>query len=236
MRLLPQSRWGRRLIWAGLSAVVAFTSTVGGCYSWVHIRSAGRLYDQAGVITGADGTRRDVALVLGAGLRGDGTPTPYLAARLDIAYELYKAGVVRVILVSGDNRTQDYNEPAAMRHYLIDKGVPEIFVVQDFAGLDTYDSCYRARHIFEVTSAVVISQSYHTPRAVSLCRSVGIDAIGAGDDSVKVNEPTWAAGEQREIAASVKAVWDVVSRRTPILGEKERSVQDLLRSVQPTRR
>ena len=117
-----------------------------------------------------------VALVLGAEVYADGQPSRYLRARLDVAYELFEAGKVRAILVSGDNGTRFYNETDGMRDYLIEKGVPAAKVVGDYAGFDTYDSCVRARRIFGVSRAIVVTQTYHLPRALATCRAIGLDA------------------------------------------------------------
>lgn len=182
---------------------------VGATRLWIRTASAGCVYDAAEV------PAREVALVLGAGLRSDGTPTPYLAARLDIAADLFRRGAVRAVLVSGDHRTAAHNEPGAMRDYLLGLGLPEECIACDHAGLDTYDSCYRARHVFGVTSTIVISQTYHLPRALAVARALGLDAVGVGDDSGRVSLDTWAAGEQRELFAGVKAAWDVLSCRQP---------------------
>lgn len=167
---------------------------------------------------------RDVALVLGAGVYPSGSPTPYLAARLDLAYELFRQGKVKVLLVSGDNREQNYNEPEAMRRYLVDKGVPSDKIVADFAGLDTYDSCVRAKRIFGVHEVTLVTQGYHLPRAITTCRLVGVDAYGVGDDDRDRNW-TWLYGHIRELGANLKMVRDVVTARDPILGEPEDSVR-----------
>ena len=122
-------------------------------------------------------------MVLGAQVYPDGTPSPFLAARLDLAKQLFDAGKVQVLLVSGDNMAPEYNEPDAMRAYLIDAGVPAEKVIADYAGFDTYDSCVRAKRIFGVSKLIMVSQSYHLPRAVATCRTLGVDAAGVGDDT-----------------------------------------------------
>ena len=111
----------------------------------------------------ADVSHHQVALVLGAGLTAKGTPTWFLADRLDAAIRLYRMGKVDGLLMSGDNHTASHDEPTAMRTYAIAHGVPAAAITLDYAGFDTYDSCYRARHIFGVQSAVVVTQSL--PRA-----------------------------------------------------------------------
>lgn len=171
-----------------------------------------------------------VALVLGAGLTTQGTPTRFLAARLDLAAELHRSGTVAVLLVSGDNRTQDYDEPTAMFDHLVAAGVPAEDIVRDYAGRDTYDSCARARRIFGVDRLVLVSQGYHLPRAVATCRALGVDATGTGDWSMEETYPgLWRSYTLREVAASWKTVADLVSGRDPVLGKSETSVTDALR-------
>lgn len=194
-----------------------------GPWLWVAIASAGRVHD----VASAHAT--PVALVLGAGIEADGRPRPYLAARLDAAKQLYDAGKVRVLLVSGDNRTHAYDEPTAMRDYLVAAGVPSDAVVLDFAGRDTYDSCQRAHRIFGVDEVTVISQSYHVGRAVALCRAAGMTTEAVGDTSVRDRFPRdWRTGWAREKLANIKAVADVISGRDPVLGQQESGVRDAL--------
>jgi vancomycin permeability regulator SanA len=175
--------------------------------------------------------RTPVALVLGAGLRPDGTPSRFLAARLDVAIDLWERGTVGALLVSGDNRYEHYNEPEAMATYLIAHGIPAEVIVADYAGRNTYDSCVRARRIFGVTEAIVVSQAYHLPRAVTTCRSVGVSAIGVGDDTVRRFAFDWGVGQLREVLANIKAVWDLASRRDPVLGQPEPGIQEALEAA-----
>jgi vancomycin permeability regulator SanA len=165
-----------------------------------------------------------VAIVFGAATYSDGTPSPFLAARLDLAKQLYSAGKVRAILVSGDNRRADYNEPDAMRGYLIKAGVPAAKVVADYAGFDTYATCVRAKKIFGASAAILATQSYHLPRAITTCRAVGVDAWGVGDDSAQRNADQWWLGWLREGGANIKMALDLVSSRQPVLGKPETSL------------
>ena len=174
-----------------------------------------------------------VALVLGAKVYPDGTPSPFLAARLDLAKQLYDAGKVRVVLVSGDNGAPEYNEPDAMRAYLIRAGMPAEDVVADYAGFDTYDSCSRARRIFGVRQAIVVTQTFHLERAVALCRTQGVDATGVGDDSVRKTD-AWPRNAFRDQLACVKTVIDLVSGRDPVLGHRETIRASRTSSSQPS--
>ncbi|GIH99879.1 SanA/YdcF family protein [Planobispora takensis] len=149
------------------------------------------------------------ALVLGAGIRG-GAPTPMLARRLDISAELYRAGKVRAILLSGDNSVAGYDEPTVMRDYLTARGIPVRALVLDYAGFDTWDSCVRARDVFGATRLTVVTQVFHLPRAVALCRRAGLETFGVGDDSTR----QWAAATYgyaaREFLAAAKGFLDAV--------------------------
>lgn len=148
-----------------------------------------------------------VAIVLGAGLRPDGTPSDMLADRLSVAARLYRDGAVGVVLASGDNGSDDHDEVNAMRQYLLDAGVAPEDVFLDHAGFDTFDSMYRARHVFGVKMAVVVTQTYHLPRALYLARSIGIDAVGVSSDLQPYVRQKWFS--VRESFARVKAVLDV---------------------------
>lgn len=121
----------------------------------------------------------DVALVLGAAPIGpEGGPNRYFEYRLDAAAALWRAGKVKYLLVSGDNRSPDYDEPTAMRAGLIARGVPASAIYRDFAGLRTLDSVLRARDVFGQRRLIIVSQGFHANRAVFLARRAGIEAWG----------------------------------------------------------
>ncbi|HEX9015846.1 MAG TPA: ElyC/SanA/YdcF family protein [Chloroflexota bacterium] len=126
-----------------------------------------------------------VAIVFGAGVLPDGSPTWMLADRVDAAVGLYQSGKVRRLLMTGDNSRAGYDEVTAMKQRAVDRGVPADLVNLDYAGFRTYDSCYRAAAIFGITKAVLVTQRYHLPRALFLARSFGIESVGlaAGIDS-----------------------------------------------------
>ena len=150
-----------------------------GSIGWVRWQASGHVYAIEDV------PEAPVALVLGAQVHDNGSPSGFLEARLDIARRLYEAGKVRAVLVSGDHGQWSYDEPDAMRQWLIDRGVPDRKVVADHAGFDTYDSCQRAIRVFGVRQLIVVTQSFHIDRAVALCRDAGIDATGVGDDTAR---------------------------------------------------
>ncbi|MEU8242834.1 ElyC/SanA/YdcF family protein [Actinoplanes missouriensis] len=203
--------WIRRLVTtAALGGILAVAVTA-GCLHWVRSEAAGHVY-RVDTVPSAP-----VALVLGAQVHPGGQPSAFLEARLEIARQLYAAGTVKAILVSGDHANWDYDEPGAMMVWLVSHGVPVSRVVLDHAGFDTYDSCARARRIFGVGRAIVVTQSFHIERAVALCRALGVDATGVGDETVRSDRRLWLRGEIREEFAAVKAAADVLSRRDPIL-------------------
>ncbi|MFE0804561.1 vancomycin high temperature exclusion protein [Streptomyces sp. NPDC058812] len=210
---LPHTRKGRRRL---VQAVMA------GCVlgllpaTWLHLVTGDRLR------TTADVPRTEVAVVFGAGL-WEGEPSPYLAHRLDAAAELYRAGRVEVVLVTGDNSREEYDEPDAMRAYLVRHGVPDGRIVSDHAGFDTWDSCVRAKKVFGVDRAVLISQGFHIRRAVALCQEAGVASYGVGVDDV--HDVTWYYGGGREILAAGKAALDAVFEPDPtFLGPREPGV------------
>jgi len=161
--------------------------------------------------------KHDAVIVLGAAVRENGSLSPTLKNRVDTALALYQRGVGKKLLITGDNKTVDYNEVSPVRTYLLELGVPPEDIFLDYAGFDTYDSMYRARSIFEVRSATIVTQSYHVPRAVFLGRSLGIDAYGfranGGNGGLK--------NKVRELAANIKAMGNVLLLSNPeYLGAK----------------
>lgn len=170
-----------------------------------------------------------VVIVPGAGLRPDGTPSTYLRRRLDAAADLYADGTVRVVLVSGDNSTPWHDEPTAMRDWLVGRGVPADHVVLDHAGLDTHDTCVRAHDVFGVDEAVVVTQGYHLRRMLFSCRGAGIDVTGVGVSAASVEPAKAVVYRVREVPASLRAAWDLVTSRPPARGgPPEPGVDDAL--------
>jgi SanA protein len=163
-----------------------------------------------------------VAIVFGAGLTRDGQPSPVLRDRVAAAAQLYYDGKVQKILMSGDNRFVDYNEPGAMKRYALSLGVPEEDIVLDYAGRRTYDTCYRARHIFGVHRAILVTQRFHLPRAIFTCNNLGIESVGAIADQRVYSRYAHRFWRIREIPATVMAFVDVfLTRPLPVLGTPE---------------
>ena len=163
-----------------------------------------------------------VAIVFGAEVKRDGTPSTALRDRVETAAALYQAGKVEKLLMSGDNRFVDYNEPEAMRQYALRLGVPDADIVLDYAGRRTYDTCYRAKQIFEVDSAILVTQGFHLPRALFLCNSFGLKAVGVEANNYYYLKRLRLVWGIREMLATTQALWDVyVAHPVPVLGEPQ---------------
>jgi SanA protein len=180
------------------------------------VHALGRVYQVE------DSPIRRVAIVFGAGLWRDGSPTPVLRDRVATAAELYFTGKVEKLLMSGDNSYVEYNEPQAMKDYAIELGVPEEDIVLDYAGRRTYDTCYRARDIFGVNSVILVTQRFHLPRALFLCNALGVQAVGVSADMRTYRQRSEFYWNLREVPATMVALWEVyVTRPLPILGRPE---------------
>lgn len=162
-----------------------------------------------------------VAIVFGAGLSWDGSPSPVLRDRIRTAVDLYNQGKVKKLLLSGDNQYIDYNEPGAMQEYALELGVPADDIVLDYAGRRTYDTCFRANAIFNVDSAFLVTQKFHLPRAIFLCNQFGIEALGINADLREYSNYSLRYWNFREIFATTSALWDVWFKKPiPVLGEE----------------
>ena len=180
------------------------------------IHSVGRVYAVEDV------PNDKVAIVFGAGLWKDGSPTPVLRDRVKTASELYFQGKVEKLLMSGDNRFADYDEPTAMKNYAIGLGVPDEAIVLDFAGRRTYDTCYRAKEIFGLESAILVTQEFHLSRALYICRALGVESTGVSADQRYYLKRSRFYWNTRETLATITALWDVhFAHPLPVLGEFE---------------
>lgn len=167
----------------------------------------------------ADVSHAEVAIVPGALVEPDGDLSAMLAARVEQASRLWHAGKVEKILVSGDHGTWKYDEPDTMRKALVLDGVAPRDVFEDHAGFDTWATMVRARSIFGVRDAVVVTQGFHMPRALYLADAAGIDASGLTADL----QPWGVQGRKsavREVLSRVKAVTDVALDTPALAGPK----------------
>ena len=198
--------WRKRWVLAALGAagIVAFPFL---WREWVHARYAQAIY---GVDQAPGG---EVAVVFGAAVYRGGRLSPMLRDRVETAVRLYHEGKVERLLFSGDNRSEDYDEPGQMTAYAVRQGVPASAIQQDKAGLRTYDTCYRAYHVFGVESAVLVTQSFHLPRALFTCRQLGMEVLGVSADRRVYHPRSLAWSENREVAALLRALVDVLWQR-----------------------
>jgi SanA protein len=205
----------RRLVLAGLGVGAAVCLLLAGLRLWVENKYRDRIFTRV-----EDVPSRPVAIAFGAGLWRDGRLTPVLADRVATAVDLHAAGVAQTLLFSGDNRRVDYNEPQRMLEYAVRLGVPEEDIVLDFAGRRTWDTCFRAREIFGVEQAVVVTQRFHVARTLYLCDELGIEAVGIVADRQEYTRRR-VIWETREYLALAQAWWDVnVRRPVPVLGDR----------------
>lgn len=207
-RLLQGIRWlwRRRLLLVALGAagIVTFPFL---WREWVHARYGRAIYEVN------EAPEAEVAIVFGAAVYRGGRLSPMLRDRVETAVRLYHEGKVERLLFSGDNREEDYDEPGQMTAYAVRRGVPASAIQQDGAGLRTYDTCYRARHVFGVEGAVLVTQSFHLPRALFTCRQLGVDVLGVSADRRVYHPRSLAWLENRELAALLLALVDVVRER-----------------------
>jgi SanA protein len=180
------------------------------------------IYSNSRIFSVSDAKPESAAIVFGAGLRRDGTPTTILRDRVETAAALYKQGKVEKLLFSGDNSQLDYNEPGAMKEYALQMGIPEDDIVLDYAGRRTYDTCFRAKAIFGLDHALLITQPYHLPRAVFTCNMLGLYGSGVYADNYPYRKISLGYWNLRELPATLVALWELfISKPEPILGEKE---------------
>lgn len=202
------------LLVALILTLVLITLVLPRLVTFLHAR--GRTYNIQ------DAPSKSVAIVFGAGLWYDGSPTPILRDRVASAAALYHAGKVTKILMSGDNSTVDYNEPGAMKDFAIQLGVPEDDIVLDYAGRRTYDTCYRAGDIFGLQEVILVTQGFHLPRTIYTCNALGISAVGVDADIRIYRRRSLLYWNLREFPATAIALWQVhVSHPEPVLGNPE---------------
>ncbi|WP_244930055.1 ElyC/SanA/YdcF family protein [Nocardioides sp. W7] len=222
--------WRRRLfVGAGVLALLIL-ALVGTANAVVIVRTGDRVADAP-----ADLPHAQVAIVPGSLVRPDGTLGRIVQARVDAAVALHEAGTVDKILLSGDNGTHEYNEPDTMRAAVLAAGVPPEDVFTDYAGFNTWYTMRRARVVFEVESAVVVTQEFHVARAVDLGRAAGLDVHGlAVDDGGRLRV------RARELLARVRGLGEATVRPDvtggpvlPITGDGRTSWAEPARDVVP---
>jgi SanA protein len=152
-----------------------------------------------------DVSKSDAVIVFGALVFQDGQPSDILLDRLNVALEVYRSGKSPKILVSGDHGRVQYDEVNSMRAYLQKQGVPRHAIFMDHAGFDTYNTLYRARDVFGVKSAILVTQRFHLVRALYIARDLGLDSRGIASDTMRY--PGMEYYQFRELGARMKALW-----------------------------
>jgi SanA protein len=208
-------RWSRRLVLLVLTMLLMFVLVVGYANFTAIWGSWGRLFDDVSAVP-----ETKVGLVFGTTDRVNGRENLYFRYRIDAAVRLWKAGKIKTVIVSGDNRSQYYNEPEKMKQALVERGIPGARIACDYAGLRTLDSVVRAKEVFSTNSVLFISQKFQNERAIYLAKANGIDAYGFNAQDVETQ-----AGLKtriREVGARVKMWLDVnlLGTRPVYLGEK----------------
>lgn len=179
-------------------------------FIYIHLQVHGyddRIHtDPRGLETGV-WPRPRVAVVFGASVFGNRALSPVLADRVERAIQIYQAGKVDRILVSGDNRHPSYNEPLAMQEYLIGRGVERRHIIVDYSGRSTYETCLRARKVYGLDHAVLVTQEFHLARALYIANELGLDAVGISADLA----PSSQLGYHtiREWGAEIKAYFNL---------------------------
>ena len=159
----------------------------------------------------------DCIIVLGAGIWGD-KPSPMLQDRLDEAIKLYEEGIAPKLIMSGDNGREGYDEVNVMKDYAINKGIPSEDIFMDHGGFSTYESIYRAKEVFKVEKAIIVTQKYHLYRALHIGNKLGINVTGVGADPRKYSGQIFR--ELREILARNKDFIQAIFKLKPTyLGE-----------------
>lgn len=164
----------------------------------------------------------EVGLVLGtSNKRASGEENPFFTSRIEAAVELYNAGKVKYLIVSGDNRSKYYNEPLKMQQALIEKGVPANVITLDYAGLRTLDSVIRCKEVFQQDDVVIISQGFHCHRALFISDYYGMSAAGFATEKLPIEESINII--LRELLARPMAIWDtyLFNKQPRHLGEAE---------------
>jgi SanA protein len=165
------------------------------------------------IFTPATTTSQPTAIVFGAGLRRNGTPTLVLADRVATAAALYNQGKVQALLLSGSTHGPSYDEAEAMRTLALSLGVPDYAILLDKEGNRTLDTCLRARQAFGVRTALLVTQRFHLPRALVLCEATGMQAAGVQADLSRYSTRARWFWEIREVPASIAALVDAARLR-----------------------
>lgn len=193
----------RRKKWKKWGIVLLGTGCVGLCLL-MSINAFVKQQTKSRILTAEEAAALDAdcILVLGCGVRPDGTPSNMLEDRILTGVELYEKGTSNKLLMSGDHGREDYDEVNLMKAFAIDKGICSQDIFMDHAGFSTYESVYRVKEIFQAKKVVIVSQTYHLPRALYIAKRMGLDAYGVSADKRPYRKKIYR--ELREITARGK--------------------------------
>jgi SanA protein len=209
----PMRMW-RRLAFAALVALILLSAPF-LWRAWIEYRFLPE------IVTVENATPTRAAIVYGARVYGNGRLSAMVRDRVETGIALYEAGKVDVLLMSGSNQNDDYNEPGDMIAYAVQRGVPADALQPDYGGRRTYDTCYRAMEIFGVQEAILVTQEFHLPRALFTCRALGMQVQGVIADQREYSERSIRWSQMREIPATIVALFDVLRRQpATIMGER----------------
>ena len=213
-KLIKSSKWARRIKWSILiGAVLIFAGIVCANYAVRHTAKA-FIYQNIDSIP-----QNKAGLLLGTSkLLRSGLPNQYFQNRIQATVDLYKAGKIEVVVISGDNSREGYNEPEDMKSELMQRGIPEDKIYLDYAGFRTLDSVVRMEKIFGQKSFTIISQKFHNQRAIYIAHAKGLQAVGYNAEDV--NAYSGFKTQLREKFARVKLFLDLWTGKNPkFLGE-----------------
>lgn len=206
----------KRFLYASLIILGVVAVTLTTCYKMVEMAAKDSIYQHADDIP-----YNKVGLLLGTNPVGPtGHVNLYFTYRIDATVQLYRAGKISYVLVSGDNHSKEYDEPMAMKEALMQQGIPDSVIVLDYAGFRTLDSIIRAKEIFGQSAFTIISQHFHNERAIALAKHYGISAIGYDAKDVARRATSVKVSILRESLARVKMYLDFLFHKQPkFLGE-----------------
>ena len=208
-------------IWTKRILLFLICVGVAGCLAVVWLSAYVKSETAARILSAEEAAKQDAdcILVLGCGVRPDGTPSLMLTDRLETGIALYRAGVAEKLLMSGDHGTEDYDEVNTMKRIAKESGVPSADIFMDHAGFSTYDSVYRAKNIFGAENIIIVSQKYHLYRALYISEKLDVKAAG-----VSANLNTYGGQLKRDIREIIARDKDffkcIVKPEAEIMGDK----------------
>ena len=198
----------RKLILAFAIFVIIGILIIFGLEAYIQKETSNLIYSEITELPSAK-----TGIILGASVHADGKLSPILQDRVETAYQLYLQNKIENFLISGDHRTDDYDEVNAIKNYLLKKGVPSRDIILDHSGFDTYDSMFRAKAVFEIEDAIVITQKFHLPRSLYIAKN--LDASYRGFEAAPVAYTSSETIKRREQLANFKAIWELITNQKP---------------------